>query len=75
MQWSSQWMYDINCQYLNVSLLLSCIMVSKGKAKEKKQQRKEMLARMGAAQQLLSKANVPDKDHMDTLIPFKVCVV
>ena len=50
-------------------------MVSKGKAKEKKQQRKEMLARMGAAQQLLSKANVPDKDHMDTLIPFKVCVV
>ncbi|XP_063675467.1 N-alpha-acetyltransferase 40-like [Bolinopsis microptera] len=46
-------------------------MVSKGKAKEKKQQRKEMLARMGAAQQLLSKANVSDKDHMDTLIPFK----
>ena len=69
-------MYDINCQYFNVSLLLSCIMVSKGKAKEKKQQRKEMLARMGAAQQLLSKANVPDKDHMDTLYPhaLQLCV-
>ncbi|KAL5264050.1 hypothetical protein ACHWQZ_G005222 [Mnemiopsis leidyi] len=41
------------------------------KSKEKKQQRKEMFAKLGAAQQLLSKANVPDKDHMETLVPFK----
>ena len=40
-----------------------------------KQQRKEMFAKLGAAQQLLSKANVPDKDHMETLVPFKVSFV
>jgi hypothetical protein len=42
------------------------------KSKEKKLQRKQMYAKLGAAQQLLSKANVPDQDHMATLIPFKV---
>ena len=50
--------------------LFSSVMVSK--SKEKKLQRKEMFAKLGAAQQLLSKANVPDKDHMATLVPFKV---
>lgn len=41
------------------------------KSKEKKLQRKEMYAKLGAAQQLLSKANISDKDHMETLVPFK----
>ena len=45
------------------------------KSKEKKLQRKEMYAKLGAAQQLLSKANISDKDHMETLVPFKVCYV
>ena len=53
--------------------LLSSVMVSK--SKEKKLQRKEMFAKLGAAQQLLSKANVPDKDHMATLVPFKVSLI
>ena len=48
-------------------------MVSKtSKSKEKKAQRKEMLAKLGAAQQLLNKANTPDTDHMQPFTPFQV---
>ena len=42
------------------------------KSKEKKAQRKEMLAKLGAAQQLLNKANIAENEHMQPFIPFQV---
>lgn len=47
-------------------------MVSKtSKSKEKKAMRKEHLAKLGAAQQLLNKANDPNNQHLDNFPPFK----